>query len=239
MDENLKVSNLDKIFISSPMGGFVNHVGWLIFSNSKFDSTLIRRKITKEHYNFIKGSSWPAWEKLEDQNYINEHVDKLIIKELSEFQLIDKKINNKISFILDNVYCNKRNLSNWLTYEFKYREFLKNITIGHFTNNVANCYNIFCYIDPDVAYKYYSIMLDRTLDQDKFFKEIKEYNVLVKEKINREENILVLNNNLLNKEILDHDYYNQLINFLNLNDDYEQAKIVHKAWMSCRIAIGK
>ena len=227
MEENQNTT----INVIAPYGGFANHVGWLIWDNSSFDSVLKSNYVSKTEYNIIKGNSWPEYEEI---NLVN--IPKFVYNEMCSFGVFDYKINNTLEFILKNVYHDKRSWHNWLYTEWAFRTRLKNIEIFHSLDKISNKeLNLICCIDADLAYKNYikinSSFNNRGLEY--FFNQINEFNENATA-LKNQKNVLVIDNSNLLKNPLDYNYYDKIVSFLNLENDYRNANIIHNAWLTCQ-----
>lgn len=220
-----------KTNIIAPLGGYGNHVAWLIWSNSSFKPVIKSAHIDETRYNSIKGSSWPEYKKINLVDDSNEYYN-----EMCSLGVFDDNINNPVEFILQNVYHDKRSWHNWLRIEWKHRTRLRDIEISHKIDDISDeNLNLLCCIDSDLAYRNY-IKINSSFNSsglESFFNDIKKFNENANN-LKKQKNILVVDNSDLFKKSLNHDYYNKIISFLNLNNDYETANIIHNAWISCQ-----
>jgi hypothetical protein len=216
------------IYINSPIGGFGNHLAWLVWTNSKFSSGLLKRNIIENHYDEIKGVSWPDYK---DLSLCDLKSDSL----LSEFQslgLVDTLVKDPIDFVFKNVY-NNRSWHNWLKKEWEFRDRLKNIVIGH-THKIKiepEYWYIFGKASPDTCYKHY-LKINSSFNNtgiNGFLDDVNIFNQNVDSYKNLD-NVLAIDNDLLLSDVLDVDYYKKIITFLNLNNDYDNANLLHQQW---------
>ena len=220
-----------KINIIAPIGGFGNHVAWLIWSNLSIESVIKSVHINETVYNSIKGSLWPEYKKINLVDNTNDYYN-----EMCRLGVFDYKVNNPAEFILQNVYHRKRSWHNWLQIEWKLRTQLKDIDISHNIDMISDeKLNLLCCIDPDLAYRNYIKVNSSFNNQglESFFNDIEKFNKNANN-LKEQKNILVVDNSDLFKKSLDYDYYNKIISFLNLNNDYETANIIHNAWITCQ-----
>jgi hypothetical protein len=216
------------IYINSPTGGFGNHLAWLIWSNSEFSSILLKNNINENHYNKIKGVSWPNYK---DLSLCNIESESLLL-EFQSYGLIDNLIKNPVDFLINNVY-NNRSWHDWLKKEWEFRNRLKNIVVGH-THKIKinpDHFYIFGKASADTCYKHY-LKINSSFNNngiDEFLNDANIFNQNVDDYKNLN-NVLIVNNDLLLSDILNNDYYEKIIKFLNLNNDYNNANTLHKKW---------
>lgn len=230
------------IYILAPAGGFGNHVSWLIWSNNKEGAFLNPGFMTYNTYNLVKKEHWPEYDKyskilkLFDQKYkvINKSD---ILSEFDQHRLFSiGNIDDSLNFIKSNVYSNSRSWHNWILVESQYSERLPGIVIDH-TPDIEiekNNFYIFCQIDENKAYKHYLKLNSSLIKRSKqgFLDYTKNWNKKVL-KYQEHPNVLILDNSVLDNDVLDYSYYAKIINFLNLNDNYENANIIHQLWRNC------
>lgn len=211
------------VVVSAPWGGFANHTTWLLWIHPEFKSYIQKKPFSQEEFNSMRGDSWP------DINNLDSVTEPAIREELEHLRLIDIYPTDPVQYLLDNVYTEDRTWHNWLLKEWHYRDCLYNFKIAH-TAKIE--YTVLCTIDPEVAYKNY-LKINSSFNNaglDEFKKGIQKFNNAVSKATN-----LVVDNTLLFKPDLDHNYYKQLTDYFKLVDRYNQAQIVHDAWYRAQI----
>lgn len=142
------------------------------------------------------------------------------------------KCRDQIDFIKNNIYHAKRTWHNWLIIEWRFREILnKYAFLTHNFDDIDNpLKTVILTIDPNLAYKSYlkfNNNLNNTTVEDflKFAKlENEKHTSLASEKIK------VLSSDILFNETLDRTFYNELVEFLDSNNLYDQACEIHQLW---------
>lgn len=154
------------------------------------------------------------------------------------------RTNDRVTFIQDHVYNEKRDYYNWLELEKEVKASLNQIFYSvHTTDDFLSHENKTIYtllIDTDVDlacrhfYKLHPFWSGNPWNRgskEKFVKQIqncnednKNYSPLPNEKILR------MSSNCLNNTELDKEFYDTLVNFLELDNQYENACKVHSMW---------
>ncbi len=161
-------------------------------------------------------------------------------------------VDEKIKFIFTNVYNENRTFRNWLSYEWRYKSDLQDLIYFEHPDNLLNPgwdnrldlfnrFNIFIESrDKFLPYKLYrkfnsnfnGIIIDSFIDRCEYtFNEVP-----------------VLLNHISGKLIdlvdlycplLDKDMYHDLIDYLQLDDNYQTAQKVHYRWFELQIRAEK
>lgn len=155
---------------------------------------------------------------------------------------------SKCEFITNMVYNSDRTFSNWIKWEYKFREntmLQKLITLNHrianLTDKGSDVKIINLSIDSDIALKHYfkfnptlnGVAKDSTNTQmvrDAFRQHIE---LEIKENINNNlepNQILQANAGLLDTDVLDEKLYNDIVSFLNISNVYDEAATIHRIW---------
>ncbi len=200
---SFKFLNTDPIgWICTPIGGFGNHIRWVLTLDTKIQATVTDWRINK---------SW---------NYYT--------------------IDDKMNFILDNIYGNSRSWHNWLNTEWEYRNALNEIL--PFVHNppdknrlvdraMLHSNAILCTVSPDLALRCYlkvnSSLNNATIDGFKVSTKKDNINIIEYATLN---NRLLLNADILYTEVLDRDFYASMIDYLGFDDNYESAAVIHARW---------
>lgn len=145
-------------------------------------------------------------------------------------------ISPKLDFIMQNIYPSDRTCFNWLNYEWKYRRsrlLTGFIQISHEIEDINSIQDpkkvIALTMNPHKALHHY-LKFNPTLNQmgeQGFLYGIQLYNEKLTT-LNRD--ILILNSEHLYTSVLDREYYGKIIEFLNIEDNYDIANMVHKVW---------
>jgi hypothetical protein len=200
---SFKFLNTDPIgWICTPIGGFGNHIRWMLTLDTKIQATVTDWRINK---------SW---------NYYT--------------------IDDKMNFILDNIYGDSRSWHNWLNTEWKYRNALNEILpYVHKIppdrrlqdRKILHSNVIMCTISPKLALRCY-LKFNSSLNTctiPTFIEDHKKDNLNIIEYATLN-NRLLLNADVLYTEVLDRDFYTSMINYLGFDNNYESAALIHAQW---------
>lgn len=150
-----------------------------------------------------------------------------------------KSVQEKIDFIKDRIYPPERTWYNWLSFEYEFRIQLNGIlTVGHFLkelSKIENSKTLVLYYSNlnEVFNQYYYINVNlnsQTMDQFKSY--IKDSNNQCQQATQKNAQSL-LADPILNDE-LDYNFYKQVVDFFELDDQYREAKIVHSLYKDAR-----
>ena len=214
--------------ISAPMGGFGNHIRWLVLLDKKFKLSPLEAVVWNQAiFDNIKGPDWPIFSNYES---MPEFVKQECINELGIFVNIAESIDDKMNFILDNVYNNSRSWHNWLAVEFTYRGLLNQIiSFNHDRPPSDRCLKVT--VDPVLAYKCYvkfnSSLTNRT--KENFIDLIKHGNAAV------DGFKYCIDATCLFSEILDKTFYSNICQIFNIDDNYKYACKIHKQWYNLHL----
>jgi len=221
------------INILSPIGGFGNHVRWLMLLDPQYKFLF---KGLETSYKNQQGPDWPSYENYRISNW--EGVPASIRNEITtlfnDIECIDT--NSKLKFFQEKIYPVDRTWWNWLIYEFRYRVFLDNmIVMRHELSELENqsLPTLIIKIDPELAYKSYlkfNSNLNRH-DPENFklgtVQAIVDHNMTL---TNHNRESFAIDASVLFQEELDRDFYNQTITWAGLSDQYDAARVVHRLW---------
>lgn len=214
--------------IYTPIGGFMNHIRWLCLLDDSYKFI----SLNKDSYISFKGADWPELQEvLEDpvsaikSQFFNEIIN--LCDGIPFYCPIDQKIN----FILENVYTKDRTWHNWLIYEWKYRVALNYQLFAehNYTKNENIDRQLICTCDPELSYKSYlkfNINLNNTT-KESFLEMQNRYSNglhLLKKPYK------ILDSTILFQKSLDRSFYNEMIEWFKLEDNYDAAQIIHSAW---------
>ena len=212
------------IRITAPWGGLANHVGWIIWLHDHNNNTIVKKNISESDYDAIKGDDWPNFSRLTSLQKTDVNAE--IWKDLLYNRVINAPIEDKLSYIVDNIYPSTRTWFNWLTMEWEYRDSINGYDIAH---HIDDTVTVACTIQPDLALKHY-FKLNPSFNYftpDMFLQKVSDFNQSINDATG-----LVLDNSVLWNSTLDKDFYDQIVLYFNFTPDYEAANKVHYAWYS-------
>ena len=154
------------------------------------------------------------------------------------------KAEDRVDFIIENVYNYERNFNNWLTLEKFFQVKLHNyLGFCHDasllkTSNDKTYYTIMGYTDVQSAkkhwYKFHPFWLGQPLknsSEQEFIESTNNYNKLIENYVpSSNERTFYYNSKDLDNKVLNYDIYNNLVEFLGIDNRYEFANIVHEKW---------
>ena len=219
---------MTKINIIAPIGGFGNHIRWILLLDDQFRIIV---KSGNDIYVNLAGINWPDYDNFINERYSNiskNIVDEIKLKcEINLFTSIEK-----INFIKKLIYPMQRSYHNWLNWEWRYRVSFNNyIQLDHEYSD-SQKKTLILTIDPMLAYKCY-VKFNSNLNnmlKDQFIQGIELANQSHSLLSKSNENIQLLDSTILYQPSLDYDWYQELISKLNLDNNYQSANIIHKLW---------
>ena len=241
--------------IIAPLGGFGNHLRWLMMLDSKY-SFKFNLDVTGEEilYTDLKGESWPnfkEWDKLDpnklDQKILSEISDRFNIEKLKTIASFTRNnskniilIEDKVSFIADNIYGKDRSWQNWIFHEFQYRiQLIDSIDLEHpgtYRSNISDQFDKIMAVttDPNLAmYCYIKFNSNLALSPiDSFLIGAEQSNQEIIEYAKSCKNILLINSDSLFQPNLDKNLYNKIIEWFELDDNYQYANKIHNLWFN-------
>lgn len=153
----------------------------------------------------------------------------------------DKSPDNKLKFIETNIYPKERTWNNWTQFEWKYRKrynHIINIDMQH--NEIHYVENkkiiILSFNDYTECAKR-ALMFIYSFKYDNSLTEIKEYYVTYCNHIKSHQfstNEKVIASDVIWEDVLDKNFYYDIINFWELEDHYDYAAKVHTLWINCQ-----
>lgn len=233
--------------IISPIGGFGNHLRWLLLLDPRFKFEFnLKSSVIEQDYNNIKGESWPEFIDYHSSNVIPDvrseillNFDHTVLTSLSKHKFDSlagySNVNDKIAYIKNYIYPQNRTWHNWLFFEFTYRELLDDsILFSHSLDCAVSGKAIVIIIDPALALRTYIKFnsLLNELSQEQFIKEIELHNKTAKELADNNKNILLLDTGRLFNRVLDKELYDAATSWLELENFYADAKSIHEIWFS-------
>jgi hypothetical protein len=235
---------MDRFNICSPIGGFGNHVRWLVLLDPQYSFLINSGFLTQEAYQFQKGSEWPDYTEYLNLNFINcsENVKAEILHAKSDSDTYPEILKfdtqfSKIKAFENQIYPEFRTWHNWLTMELKFRYHLDDfLTFRHNYSDLPDPAMIqktlILTTDPDLAYRCYvkfNIILN--FKSPGYFKKQIQLTNLNNSLIN-EENIKICCSDVLFNHTLDKNFYNELVDWFGLSDLYNEANYIHGLWFA-------
>ena len=223
--------------IISPMGGYGNHLRWLLLLDAQFSFTIANEE---ERYNSVKGNEWPNFDNLNNVLPTVKKEIELYMGDYSKFQAYNtvySSIDKKLEFIKNWVYSPDRTWHNWLVFEWEFRTQLNDcVFFDHLPHliDTSKYKTIVMTIDPILAYKSY-VKFNSNLNnhlKHTFIDETAKLNNELLDAANTNNNILNLDSSLLFNNVLDRDLYMSAIEYFGLDDNYEHANELHKIWFN-------
>jgi hypothetical protein len=218
--------------IVSPIGGFGNHIRWLMLLDDKFnlfDDVVVASRWDRKLYNDLKGGSWPIYGDFNSMPmYVKHECHELLP---SIFLKYDNNINGKSSFIMEHVYPNNRTWHNWLQTEWGFRDWADGyISFSHNLDHEYIKNTIAVTIEPEFAYKRYLKFNSCNNNQSKeqTISEIEKYNCKIH--TNTVSNRIIIDANVIYDEHLNYELYTRCIEAFSLTNNYQDACVIHKQW---------
>jgi hypothetical protein len=206
------ISNDPKFSIGFPIGGFGNHVRWLMLLDDRYQFDI---KLVDPQSEGV----------VEQRGHVGNYKSYNFVS-----------MDSKLEFIKTQVYPGHRTWHNWLLFEWKYRDQIQEILkIDHAYNFNRGPLDkeLYLTITPELAvncYLKFNTSLNNT-SSGLMKKSIAKFNQIVRGYcLKFSENSLSLKVDALYNETLDQELYQQMINFFGLDYNYDQANQVHKLW---------
>jgi hypothetical protein len=146
---------------------------------------------------------------------------------------------DKVKFITTTVYPTNRTYDNWLDYEFNWRRKLD--TVLKFTHDMTdffdNMSSIAVTIDPDLAFRCYKKFNPSLNGQSKenFLKQIRKQNFMCQFANDALDNVICIDATKLFQPTLNKEIYNRVIEFFDLDSNFDDANTIHQVWYSLHI----
>ena len=151
-----------------------------------------------------------------------------------------RKLEHKLKFIFDKVYHSSRTWHNWRPIECEYRFLIDPdcpVELHHHPQTkLPNDKIIVCKNDPQIAWRvclYFCHNRDFNLEVNQYeefknnlFHQFSKHDKFVQD----HKSVLQLDNSMLYQDQLDKAYYQKIVDFLKLEDNYESANRIHKEW---------
>lgn len=224
---------MSDISIIAPIGGFGNHVRWMLSLDERFPEIL---KLNTQQYKNLAGTSWPNYIDYLNNNYLD--ISNEILQEINNIEKINniksglKTTELKLKFISEYIYPPTRSYHNWLQIEWMYRRNICVIPFDHTNINNNSLQTILLTIDPELAYRSY-VKFNSNLNnisKEYFINNIHAENQKNVSTSLCNNNAHLLDTTILFNRTLDYDWYQQLISAIGFDDNYVSASQIHKLW---------
>lgn len=167
------------------------------------------------------------------------YLDKSIDGELS--------MAEKMDFVLNKVYSDSRSFNNWLPYEANWRfddKFESFIKILHEPKDDKLEYKsvFLTYEDWNIPFEHYSCLtscFSSKKNYDLYYRFLKDFDRKINTQVTINQNKLVIQSDVFFDEVLDNQYYTQIVDFFGFENHYDEAKVLHKKWYDARMRIKK
>lgn len=200
--------------IAASLGIFKNHMRWLL--------------LLSNHYNGI----------LNEPNF------------LLDGRIFPKNPNEKLDFIKEIVYPSTRTATNWLDFEWSYRQKLDNIMfIEHCIEVVKKNVNtmgphkiLAMTATPKqcmFGYMKFDPYLHKRSPIEFLVKMTKEQQTMKRYKAEENEEVILVDAFQLYNETLNEEFYNTIVNFFMIDNQYDTAKKLHSVWFNLQEASRK
>lgn len=239
--QTLYPSQTAKLKIVAPMGGFANHIRWLILLDECYSFSICA---TQDYYKIFSGPGWPTYE-----NYCCNDLHGIkqeIVQELHQlskdwpglkvYKFFSNKDKKKL--IDEHVYPENRTWQNWLNFEWKFRYPLNNaIPLHHeIEGDTIILPGIYINTESQFALRSY-IKFNSNLNNltvNEFTKKIDTYKVDL-DKVNKTNN-LIINASEVMQSNLDPQLYTRIMDYIGIPGNYDLANYAHKKWynLQCR-----
>ena len=143
---------------------------------------------------------------------------------------------DKVKFIAEFIYPNERRCFNWLDEKYMYREKLdKTLLHTHDLDKIVDTQSIVINMDPTFSYNFYLKFVPSIgWNKQQFLDDVKTQNEHIKEYARNHNNCFLIDTEKLYSPVLDRKIYDDMINFLSIENVYEHAQAAHKLWYDLR-----
>jgi len=182
------------------------------------------------------------------------HIRLMLLLDSKFFLRQRSTIKSKLTYIKNSIYHPNRTWHNWLLIEHQNRTYFDHsIYLDHgnensweFVRTIPNYKVLLCTVDPGLSYRCY-VKFNSNLnnvDSCVYKREMSAYfnETFYKEKIasvNPDADYHIISSDRLFTETLDYDLYTEIIQFFNLENQYEHAAYVHKLWFALQLKAEK
>ena len=185
--------------IYAPVGGFGNHLRWLLLLNKNYKIELDGQKLFT--------------------------------------------IEDKIKFITTIVYSNNRTYNNWLDYEFTWRNKLDHLL--KFTHDMTDFFDdlksVALIVEPILALRCYEKFNPglNGLSTENFLKQTHKQNLMCQFASQSLDAVICVDATKLFQATLDKEIYNRVLEFFNLESNFDEANTIHQIWYNLHIKAEK
>lgn len=230
---------MKKIF--APIGGLGNHVRWLVLLDQQFCFQHRSRMVSHAGYHGLKEIDWPEYRDYVNPSKNDTEFDPVILskiqKHFAPHDLDFSSQDHKIRCFQNDIYGPDRSWHNWLEKEWSYRLIAdRYVYFNHWIKDqdIENDQNrcLILTVNENLALRHY-LKFNNNLNntsQKAFLLYTKNYqNAHVWLPCTRQHIKMVSVDDLF-APVLSRDFYNQLIDWFELQDNYELANLVHALW---------
>lgn len=225
---DLKHPNIP-LSIVAPVGGFGNHLRWLILMSREYSFRLCP---TLKSYSTVAKLGWPRYDDYCRGNL--EGIDSDIAVEIQRSTMLHNFVDDadKLNFIKSSIYYDARSWHNWLATEWQFRASIDPlIDFKHDIDSIdpARKY-IVSIIDPMIALRAYlkfNSSLNNVSAED-FLNRIRTFNN--KTELWLKENVFIFDSSDLIRESLNQKVYSDLLSWIGISENYDNANLIHGIW---------
>jgi len=236
---------MQKFSIVAPIGGFGNHLRWLLLLDPKFNFKFTDFNISPDQFyakQFIAGQQFPKYRSINYEEFCQqneEELDKNLLEEYIEsFNLRHLDFSSsqqKIKSIEKYVYYKSRTWHNWIETERKFRFYLDPvIEFRHWERHFTSDEKILV-LSPKYptstlrSYLKFNCNLNG-LSKEEFIWHNGQYKICVEKLASNNSSVCLLHLETLLNPVLNKDFYQTAITHFGLSDCYENANYVHGLW---------
>ena len=220
----------------APIGGFGNHIRWLLMLDPAY-SFIMLHDAGIDRYQTLQGPDWPLYEQYTQSDWtgILPNIKQEILDSMEADGIELKTLQQKINFILNNVYHADRTWNNWLWYEWQYRYALDKVIDFAHRLELLHCQDsqtLILSVDPELArfcYLKFNSNLNN-LPPAEFINKWQSIHGEIMQKTTGNNNIKILTSDVIYQPELNRHFYSELIDFLGLTDLYSDANLIHQIW---------
>lgn len=159
----------------------------------------------------------------------------------------EKTIEEKMGFILNEVYSIKRSFYNWLSwesqwrYDDKYESFIK-ILHEPKDDKPENKTIFLSFDDYEIPLKHYSVLtscFSSEVSYNHYIKFLKDFDRKIEIYGKQNDSKLSLKTDIFFNDTLDEDFYKTVVDWFELENHYKECCVLHDKWNECRERVAK
>jgi hypothetical protein len=145
-----------------------------------------------------------------------------------------QSVEDKLEYIQNNVYNDKRTHHNWLKYEWTWRNQLRDVLFT--THDIIDMFDgsktIALTMDPELSLKCYRKFNPKlnNATQNDFLAMTYKINKMANFVSQHIDTFKCLDSSVLYQAVLDKEFYQTLIEFFDLEYNYQPAQEIHESW---------